>query len=305
MTKNVHQIFLRFDDRVLEDYPLFAESKAAWGSMAGWAYKLWDEQAVEALCQDKCPEILATYESLKYPVQRVDLAKYIIADNCGGLIVDLDVLPLCHADMMIPEGCAYLFDRCPRKHVIANDFYVGSGGLPGIHDYFVQNLARVNQINAYETRKMRYIFHSSGPDFFTRYLKQTGLSKHRVAISDRIFAHAPQRNTYATDPRTRALHQLSWVPQLGLAKTPKLPLQATASSSLDTKGHASLAEENHERRVVGELSGQSLACHQRLGSNSSSQSNSGCVASVPGTAGDPHGPHAKPTTDCHAEAVPQ
>ena len=63
MVKNIHQIFLRFDDRVLEDYPLFAESKAAWGSLAGWTYKLCDEQAVEALCQDKCPEILATYES--------------------------------------------------------------------------------------------------------------------------------------------------------------------------------------------------------------------------------------------------
>ena len=172
----------------------------------------------------------------------------------------------------------------------------------------MQNLARVNGVKAYETRKMRYIFHSSGPDFFTRYLKQTGLAKYRVAISDRIFAHAPQRNTYATDPRIRVLHQLSWVPQLGLAKAraPKLPLQGAASSRrLDAKGRADLDKEGHERRVVGELVGQGPACDERLGSDSGSQSDSGCVASVPGTAGDPHGPHAKPTTDSHAEAVAQ
>ena len=308
MAKAIHQIFLRFDQRVLDDYPLFAESKTTWENMAGWTYKLWDDQAVEALCKDKCPQLLATYGALRYPVQRVDLAKYMIAHHYGGLIVDLDILPLCHADAIIPKRCAYLFDRCSRKHVIANDFfYVGGEGPPGICEYFVQNLVRVNQIDAYKTRKMRYVFHTSGPDFFTRYLKQTGLDPHRAAISDRIFAHAPQRNTYAKDPRIRVLHQLSWVKQLDLAKArvPKLPGQGPAlSRKLDAKGRADLAEETLERRVVDQLVRQSLACHERLSSNCASECDSGSVVPIPGTAADTDSPHTKRAADGDAEAVP-
>ena len=294
MARCIHQIFLRFDERALADYPLFVESKRAWENMAGWTYKLWDDQAVEALCKDKCPQLLATYGALRYPVQRVDLAKYMIAHHYGGLIVDLDILPLCHADAIIPKRCAYLFDRCSRKRVIANDFfYVGGEGLPGICEYFVQNLVRVNQIDAYKTRKMRYVFHTSGPDFFTRYLKQTGLDPHRAAISDRIFAHAPQRETWVKQPN------------LAKARVPKLPGQGPAlSRKLDAKGRADLAEETLERRVVDQLVRQSLACHERLSSNCASECDSGSVVPIPGPAADADSPHPKRATDGDAEAVP-
>lgn len=47
-------------------------------------------------------------------------------------------------------------------------FYVGGAGLPRIQEHFVQNLARVNKIKAYEARRMQYIFYSSGPELFSQ-----------------------------------------------------------------------------------------------------------------------------------------
>ena len=164
-----------------------------------------------------------------------------------------------------------------------------------------------NQIAVYKTRKMRYILHTSGPDFPTRYLEQPGLDTHRAAISDRISAHAPQRNTYAKDPRIRVLHQLSWVKQLDLTKAqvPELPGQGPAPSrKLNAKGGADLAEEIRESRVVDQLVGQARADHERLSSDSASQSDLGSVVSIPGPAADADCPHPKRTAHGDAEAVP-
>ena len=63
---------------------------------------------------------------------------------------------------------------------------------------------------------MRYVFQTSGPDFWTRYLKRVGLDGFVLALSDRVFADAKQarRNTYAEARKIEVKHQLSWVPQL-------------------------------------------------------------------------------------------
>ena len=183
--------------------------------MSGWEYQLWDESCAEALCQIKHPELWDSYKSLK-PIQQVDLAKYLVADTCHGIVCDLDVIPLCHADDIVGDR-PYLFDRCSRKHIVCNDFmYVGEGGLPNIFDYFLSNLARVNDTPCYGQRRMRKIFQTSGPDFFTRYLKRAGLCNHVEAISNRTFMDPAQkhRSVFAPSPKLEIVHHLSWLSQL-------------------------------------------------------------------------------------------
>ena len=78
--------------------------------MDGWEYCLWDEDKAEKLCQSVYPDLWNAYRSLKYAIQRVDLAKYMIADSCGGVVPDLDVIPLSHLDSFVGEE-QYCFDR--------------------------------------------------------------------------------------------------------------------------------------------------------------------------------------------------
>ena len=212
----IHQIFLPFDGRALEDYPLFACSQAAFRGMRGWDYRIWDEPSVDELCQARYPGIWEAYRQLPFQIQRVDLAKYMILDTYGGFYADLDVIPKCHLSELVGNQ-PYLFDWCSRQNVIANDvMYVGHGGLPGIFDYFLSNLRRVNNIAAYKQRRMRFVFHSTGPDFWTRYLKNAGLARHAQRLSNRSFADPRQahRNVRVANPKFQIVHQLSWRPQV-------------------------------------------------------------------------------------------
>ena len=104
----IHQIFFDFDGRRIESYPVFVSSRDAFASMDGWLYRLWDEAAVASLVRERYPALWDTYRGLRYPIQRVDFAKYAIADSFGGVVSDLDVLPLCHMDHLVSSPC--LFD---------------------------------------------------------------------------------------------------------------------------------------------------------------------------------------------------
>ena len=84
--KTIHQIFFNFDDRSLQDYQICAASQRAFQAMDGWEYCLWGEDKAEKLCQSVYPDWWNTYRSLKYAIQGVDLAKYMIADSCGGVV---------------------------------------------------------------------------------------------------------------------------------------------------------------------------------------------------------------------------
>ncbi len=218
MIQKIHQVFFDFDGRKLTDYPIFVRSQRAYKDMKGWEYKLWNERAVDRLCRKKYPKLWPVYASLPYAISRVDLAKIMILDSEGGCVSDLDVIPRRPLSDVIGDGTRYLFDKCSRKHVIANDFMFAGHvqGLPGIFDYFEENLKRVRAIPAYKTRKLRFVFHTSGPDFFTRYLKRTGLAKYARGISNRTFLDPKQRHR---DVRTRGalvdiVHHLSWAPHV-------------------------------------------------------------------------------------------
>jgi mannosyltransferase OCH1-like enzyme len=217
MIRRIHQIFFDFGDgKCLQDYPMFVQSHNAFRSQPNWQYELWDEAAVERLLRTRRPELWDTYCSLEHPIMRVDFAKYLIADTFGGIVADLDVLPLCHLDDIVGDR-PYVFDRCSRKHVVANDFfYVGPGGLPGFWEYFLENLAHVRSVAVYRTWKMRRIYQATGPDCLTRYLRRTGLDQHVRALSNRTFLDAKEqrRSVSAREPQIEVVHHLSWRPHV-------------------------------------------------------------------------------------------
>ena len=214
--RRVHQVFFRFhpDGRTLEDYPMFVASRDAFAAMDGWVYRLWDEEAVDGLIRERYPALFDVYRGLRYPIQRVDVAKYAIADAHGGVVCDLDVLPRCHLDDIVLSPCT--FDRCSRRNVIANDFLYTETGLPGIFDEFAANLARVEAIPVYARWKMRYVFQTTGPDFFTRYLKRAGLARYAQRLSARSFLDPRQRHreVVCPDAKLKIVHHLSWLPQV-------------------------------------------------------------------------------------------
>ena len=140
----------------------------------------------------------------------------MVARAQGGLVVDLDVLPCCRDLSFI--SAPYVFDFDSRDRKIGNDlFYMDPGGLPGILDYFVENWHRKCAIDVYRTWRLRFVFQTSGPDFFTRYLRQRGLHVHACVLSTRTFPRDPTRNRIAQHPLFTIEHRLTWASSVGIA----------------------------------------------------------------------------------------
>ena len=63
---------------------------------------------------------------------------------------------------------------------------------------------------------MRFIFQTTGPDFFTRYLKRAGLDHHVKRLSSRHFVDPKQTSREVINPaaKLKVLHHLSWKPHV-------------------------------------------------------------------------------------------
>jgi len=210
----IHHLFFDFDGRRLDDFLTFVASRDMFAAMVGWQYYLWDEAMVDGVIQERYPQIWETYHSLPHTIQRLDAAKYIIIDCVGGAYADLDVRPITHLDNIVTSPCT--FDFCSRAHIVANDFLYSEIGLPGIFEYLSMNLARIQTIPIYAIWKMRYVFQTTGPDFFTRYLKRAGLDHHVKHLSTRMFIDSKQkfREIVNPDAKLMVLHHVSWKPHV-------------------------------------------------------------------------------------------
>ena len=217
----IHQIFFNFDDKTILDFPVFVESQNVLSAMSGCFHTLWSYSDVLHLCKEYYPSLVETFCNLRYPIQQVDLAKYMIGNLYTPCVVcDLDVIPTQHLEKIpgISNRRPFVFDRCSRRSIVANDFFFirDSHSLDPLFEYFVSNLKRMDSIQAYKTRKMRYVFHTTGPDFWSRFIKQRGWQSYVEALSTRMFADTKQtkRNVYINNAYLIIEHQLSWCPQL-------------------------------------------------------------------------------------------
>ena len=81
-----------------------------------WTYRFWDDAALRALVADRHPELLALFDAYAQPICRVDLARYVIMEACGGLYADLDFECLAPNDPLLADH-ALLIGLEPSSHL--------------------------------------------------------------------------------------------------------------------------------------------------------------------------------------------
>jgi mannosyltransferase OCH1-like enzyme len=217
ITKRIHQFFFKFppDFRELESYPLFVESMDAYKKNSGWEYKLWSESDVDRVLETM-PVFFDFYKKLRYDIQRVDAAKFIIGHIFGGVVSDLDVVPTVPLDDIVLSD-NMLLDRDTFQKNVANDFfYVPVGGFEGLADSMMSNYAIVTSKAVYQVWKYRYVQQTTGPRFFTRYLRNRKLFHHVRVLSDRSFQDEAfsRYNLPLESPKLKITHMGTWKPQL-------------------------------------------------------------------------------------------
>ena len=90
ITKRIHQIFLPFppDHKTIDEFPLFLKSRAEFESLnPAWEDTLWTEDELDDLI-GKTPWLFEFYNQVRYPVLKVDIAKYILGNCFGGVVSD-------------------------------------------------------------------------------------------------------------------------------------------------------------------------------------------------------------------------
>lgn len=56
-----------------------------------WQYRLWSDDENRGLVAARYPWLLATYDGYPTPIQRADVARYLIVHTHGGIYADLDI----------------------------------------------------------------------------------------------------------------------------------------------------------------------------------------------------------------------
>jgi len=165
----VHQVYLNYDGFWCD---IFQQSTDSW-QKTGAEYKLWGNREISNLLRKKeYAKIKKLYYSLKLPIQKVDLIRWTIVYDQGGLYCDLDVvnksgnLDFIKSDTLITsyqkryETDIIYFDK--PKHPM----------LDGLFKYLEKNYKEVNKKSVYKVRKGRYVLQTFGPYAIDRFLKQ-------------------------------------------------------------------------------------------------------------------------------------
>ncbi|MGE3415864.1 MAG: glycosyltransferase family 32 protein [Bradyrhizobium sp.] len=100
----LHQLW-----REAELPPPYSEWRAGWiANHAGWAHRLYDDEAIRRITADRAPQWLPTFEALPRAIQRVDFFRYLIVYLDGGMYADLDMISYQPCDPLLAGASCVL-----------------------------------------------------------------------------------------------------------------------------------------------------------------------------------------------------
>jgi len=121
--KVTHQIWLQGWSNVPEK---FKENIALLHSLnPEYKHMTWDDASLRTECSKIGPHVLAKYDSFKYLIQKVDLGRYVVAYNWGGITVDTDMKSFKALDM--------------TPGLSESDFIISSSAFPANMLGFINN----------------------------------------------------------------------------------------------------------------------------------------------------------------------
>lgn len=74
-----------------------------------WTYLLWTDSDIKAYIQTARPAAWSLFEKLEWPIQRVDLFRYFVLYDFGGLYVDLDIMARGPIDVPLGQSFGDIF----------------------------------------------------------------------------------------------------------------------------------------------------------------------------------------------------
>tara|TARA_R110002096_G_scaffold263785_1_gene457277 strand:- start:112 stop:882 length:771 start_codon:yes stop_codon:yes gene_type:complete len=193
----IHQIYgLYEDNKFLFDNELFKQSHLKWNKLItknnniknnhfNYVYKLWDKKSCEELI-NKYPDFYYYYD-VKYKIMKVDIIRFLILYEYGGIYSDLDIIPNIKSLHFLSQNdkiymCKYLDKKIYDIEIIA----VMEKYNKILYNYLLYIPLRIKEkdnIKIYEMWKIRYIFQTTGPRSFMHYIEQNKLQNNFIKLN--------------------------------------------------------------------------------------------------------------------------
>lgn len=188
--KIIHRVYFDIGLGALESNAIFINSiNKANELMPDYKQIVWSKKDVENLLEKKCKALLPFWNELRYEIQRIDLARFIILYFYGGFFVDLDLIPIKSFDALI-HFKLLTYKPIYRKSVvgidkkckIGFDFWGCEPSNP-IWLYILKeckkNYNLKKNMTIYDIWKARFVLQTTGPYFLNRVLNDW---KHKSDI---------------------------------------------------------------------------------------------------------------------------
>ena len=142
-------------------HELFKGSSSAWkiyAQLQHCKYKMWTADEVDTLMQQEAPVWLQTlYRDVRFPVQRVDIARFFILFKQGGLYADLDTFPNMERYPLVSLGLCKMLARKTKtmrqKHEWETEVVVATAG----NEFLLEILKDMSQAMADKSKMEWYL----------------------------------------------------------------------------------------------------------------------------------------------------
>ncbi|WP_295543500.1 glycosyltransferase [uncultured Thiohalocapsa sp.] len=169
----IHQTWK--DDRLPPQYATLADTWRR--AHPEWAWRLWTDADNLRLVEQEFPSLLGLYLDYPYPIQRVDLIRYLILYRYGGLYVDLDfecfkdITPLLDGRhcVLSEEAAVHNAVHCTHR-IISNAFMAAEPG----HLLFAAVMEDLQHHRSRQRVPDRIVLDTTGPMMLTRVVERLG-----------------------------------------------------------------------------------------------------------------------------------
>tara|TARA_R110000744_G_scaffold157723_1_gene273671 strand:+ start:132 stop:884 length:753 start_codon:yes stop_codon:yes gene_type:complete len=205
----IHQIYFDFKKRPesknfrsIEEFRAGFDKTNQYCELNKIQHKLWTEQQIDQLIEYEFPDLMELWNSFRYKIQKVDLAKFLILYIHGGIYLDLDCHPIRDINHLFDEP--YFFTRWNDSQLP----YTACLGTISQHPLFKEIIEHCKystyqkqEMNRYDTWHARLIFQTTGHFMLQRVLKKNKIQNYKNIM----FIYNTQKNLHVSPPPNQAL----------------------------------------------------------------------------------------------------
>ncbi|CAL5227917.1 g10962 [Coccomyxa viridis] len=143
-------------------------------------FRLWTDEDARALIARDLPELLPTFDSYPFNIQRADAIRYVLLYKFGGFYMDLDIE--CHKPMDALRAYPFIMPQT-RPVGFSNDFFASTPGHP-----FVRKLLdALPSWNMWLFSKYPTVMFTTGPMFVTLQASLYSARKTLWVLPDELY----------------------------------------------------------------------------------------------------------------------